>query len=78
MNQNTRDTIKSFRSMARAESDEARRDQLLTSADAIEADALAPTDADVLADKILYARLQREMETREIYAQICAAREVAS
>ncbi len=78
MNSTTAAAIKSFRSMARTESDQARRDQLLASADAIDADALAPTDQDVLADKILYARLQREMETRKIYAETCAARGVAS
>ncbi len=65
MNSTTRDTIKHFRTMARASKDEAERDRLLNVADGIEADANAPTDPDVLADKRLYGRLQQEMETRD-------------
>jgi hypothetical protein len=65
MNSTTRDTIKHFRAMARSAKDEAERDRLLNIADGIEADANAPTDPDVLADKRLYGRLQQELETRD-------------
>jgi hypothetical protein len=59
------DTARHFQTMARTEADPVRRERLLASADGIEADELEPISDDVLADKALYARLQREAALRE-------------